>query len=385
MWFCTTATAGTRYLAVVTMTARLVLAVLYIIASVAGSARALVPAWTAWAGDFRVSWNASAESLVVAGSTAHPIWASVPGQPFLMASAATFAAPEFEGMYSVNLSTAWTTAGLCVTAVDNGTRPDTAVVSGMLCLGQCVCAPELGTVHQQPVWGFTLSFTSQSAHELRFNASVHTANAAGAGGVNPNALSLQYASMEDEAIFGMGASYTHVNMKGLKVPVLTSEQGVGRGLQPVTFVLNEFKHGAGGDWHTTYSPVPHYVSSYNTSLFLTNTQYSVFDFGALGNTSIIVQVVHTTTPVDSTCVWMSGGVLQAPSPLQVHCGALAVRGRGGGRSLMLIASASPNGRSSRRTPTTPGACRRCLIGWVAAARLWAWREAPLPSVPTSPS
>ena len=58
-----------------------------------------------------------------------------------------------------------------------------------------------------------------------------------------------------EAVFGGGLQYTHWNLEGRVLPVLIQEQGVGRGLQPVTALLDLFKHGAGGDWHTSYGGV----------------------------------------------------------------------------------------------------------------------------------
>ena len=41
----------------------------------------------------------------------------------------------------------------------------------------------------------------------------------------------------------MGLQYTIWNFKGLKVPVITSEGGVGRGLEPLTELLNELREG----------------------------------------------------------------------------------------------------------------------------------------------
>jgi len=38
----------------------------------------------------------------------------------------------------------------------------------------------------------------------------------------------------------MGLQYTVWNFKGLRVPVISSEGGVGRGLQPLTETLNLF-------------------------------------------------------------------------------------------------------------------------------------------------
>lgn len=60
-----------------------------------------------------------------------------------------------------------------------------------------------------------------------------------------NQLRLTYGSEEDEQIFGFGAQYSRFNMKGERLPLFLSEQGVGRGIQPLTFVLNLFSPGAG--------------------------------------------------------------------------------------------------------------------------------------------
>lgn len=89
-------------------------------------------------------------------------------------------------------------------------------------------------------------------------------------------LTLDTASAADEAVFGLGVQYTYLNLKGRVVPVLTTEQGVGRGLQPITNILNAAEH-AGGNWHTTYSAVPRIVTSHLRSLALEDYEYAVFD------------------------------------------------------------------------------------------------------------
>jgi len=71
------------------------------------------------------------------------------------------------------------------------------------------------------------------------------------------------------------------------VPVLTSEQGIGRGLEPLTALLNAAAK-SGGSWHTTYSAIPHYVTSQLKSFFLEGSNYATFDMTA--NHEIKIQV-----------------------------------------------------------------------------------------------
>ena len=76
---------------------------------------------------------------------------------------------------------------------------------------------------------------------------------------------------------GFGVQYSTFNLKGKRIPILISEQGVGRGLEPLTPFLNEFGDGAGGDWHTSYGAKPIYLSSNNRSMLLYNREIIVFD------------------------------------------------------------------------------------------------------------
>lgn len=91
-----------------------------------------------------------------------------------------------------------------------------------------------------------------------------------------NRLYLTYASDPEECFFGFGEQFTRFNLKGSRLPIFVSEQGIGRGSQPLTFLVN-LAAGAGGSWYTTYAPVPHYLSSKLRSLYLDTYAYSVFD------------------------------------------------------------------------------------------------------------
>ena len=80
----------------------------------------------------------------------------------------------------------------------------------------------------------------QVYHHLRFNATLNDPTG------KYNQLRVAYGCAEDEQLYGFGAQYSKFNVKGSRLPVFLSEQGVGRGLQPFTFALNQVSPGAGG-------------------------------------------------------------------------------------------------------------------------------------------
>ena len=93
-------------------------------------------------------------------------------------------------------------------------------------------------------------------------------------------LHLLWDLMEDEEIYGMGEQYTIHNLRHRTVPIVTTEQGVGRGKQPVSDFVNVGSklHNAAGNWHTTYTAIPHYITNYMRSMFMDDTRYSEFNF-----------------------------------------------------------------------------------------------------------
>ena len=96
-----------------------------------------------------------------------------------------------------------------------------------------------------------------------------------------NRIYLRYGSEPDEAIFGFGEQYSEWNMKGKRLPILISEQGIGRGLQPLTFVLNTLLNGVGSDWYTTYMARPLYITSKYRGFLLNTGRISIFDMRPL--------------------------------------------------------------------------------------------------------
>lgn len=66
-----------------------------------------------------------------------------------------------------------------------------------------------------------------------------------------NRIFLNYWCDIQERFYGFGVQYSVWNMKGRRIPIVVSEQGIGRGTEPITTFLNLFADGAGGDWSTT--------------------------------------------------------------------------------------------------------------------------------------
>lgn len=76
-------------------------------------------------------------------------------------------------------------------------------------------------------------------------------------------------------------------MKGQKVPVITSEGGVGRGLEPLTFILNKFNHNQGGSPLTTYAPTYSYITNKNYGVLFNTSATGHIDFTKDSNTEFL--------------------------------------------------------------------------------------------------
>ena len=91
-------------------------------------------------------------------------------------------------------------------------------------------------------------------------------------------VAVNYDSPDDEEVYGLGLQYTEWNFKGKRVPIITSEGGVGRGLQTVTFLLNTFFGKAGGTPVTSYSPSRSYVTNKNRGVTFNSSAIGFYDF-----------------------------------------------------------------------------------------------------------
>jgi alpha-glucosidase len=96
-----------------------------------------------------------------------------------------------------------------------------------------------------------------------------------------------------------------LNFKGKKLPIFVMEQGIGRGAQPHSFLIDLFAK-AGGSWWTSYASVPYYLSNNMYALVLENYHYSSFDF----------RHAHQTT-IEAWTHVLKAVLFDADSPLQL--------------------------------------------------------------------
>jgi len=162
-----------------------------------------------------------------------------------------------------------------------------------------------------------------TANQLRFAASIdisecnNPALKSSCTATVPNRLFFTHASAEDEQVLGFGTQYSAFNLKGKHIPILSTEQGIGRGLQPITAALNLAGGGSGGDWHTTYAPLPAYLTPEGRALILENTEYSAFD----------LQSNVDRIEVELWSMELEGQVMAALSPLELLTEITEVTGR----------------------------------------------------------
>lgn len=105
--------------------------------------------------------------------------------------------------------------------------------------------------------------------QLRFNAVTNDPRF--------NHLTLDYQTNSEEHFYGFGEQFSYLDLKGKQVPVLTQEQGIGRGEPILSFLVNLYSPGSAGNTFSSYYAVPHYITDQRRSLFLENSEYSRFD------------------------------------------------------------------------------------------------------------
>lgn len=92
-----------------------------------------------------------------------------------------------------------------------------------------------------------------------------------------NRVSLSIFSEKEERFMGFGEQFTHLDLTGKKFPVYVNEKGIGRGSQPLTFLVNCIVPTAGGTFYTSYAPLPLFITTGNRCMQFDDHTVYVFD------------------------------------------------------------------------------------------------------------
>jgi alpha-glucosidase len=210
------------------------------------------------------------------------LWQSAPGKSFVSAGIGTMVVEESKGSFLI-------TDDIAEICEDQSIESIEKVDQILILKGTLNCEGGHAVSYRMV---FSLKAEKRLGFDLRISGDVNRAY-------------LTYASDKDEHIFGFGEQFSKFDLKGELLPIFIMEQGVGRGAQPITWGA-DLTAKSGGDWHTTYAGVPHYLSSKLRSLFLENSEYLTFDMRKADRMQIKVAAQSIT-----------GQILSGASPLEL--------------------------------------------------------------------
>lgn len=207
--------------------------------------------------NFILRWDAETGQIVVADSNRKGfiIWQTLPGEAFVLAAQGQETVRETRSMFTFRDKYLLVCNRQHIEQIE-------VELSEIWVRGELSCGTQ-----SLP---YVVNFGAGSGEMLRFDVHLE-------GDAVFNRIFLTYASASEERFFGFGEQFSYFDMKGRRVPIWVSEQGVGRGDQPITFGANITNGGAGGNQFTTYAPVPFYLTSQMRALHLRNSEYLVFD------------------------------------------------------------------------------------------------------------
>lgn len=207
---------------------------------------------------FSVAWEPQHGGQLSVSHQANPdgrLWETLPGQGFVAAAQGVETVTESRSHFFITDSRTVVCSNQMIDSIIAITQ--TVTIAGALTCGG----------GREPL-DYTLTFAERAPNQLGFALTL--------ADETYNRTYLTYAANPAEHIFGFGTQFSFFDLKGQRLPIFVSEQGIGRGVQPLT-IGADIQAGAGGTWYTSYAGVPHYITSQLRSLFLENYEYVVFD------------------------------------------------------------------------------------------------------------
>lgn len=116
---------------------------------------------------------------------------------------------------------------------------------------------------------------------------------------------LTFAKTNSDVIFGFGTQYSKFNVNGEIIPIYITEQGIGRGDEPLSSIVDLAANSA-GNWFTSYASIPFFITSQGYGISLDNYEYTTFDFS--GSSSFQIQNFSSV---------LKGSIFIAKTPLEI--------------------------------------------------------------------
>lgn len=130
-------------------------------------------------------------------------------------------------------------------------------------------------------WSMVFSLDPSNSTHLLFNASIKTVSPSPTNTSLLTVLETLWESGAEAGLVGLGTQYSFESLPlslGTEYTVLTSEQGVGRGLQPLTSLMDTLDPFSGGTNTTTYSQFPTIFSESGWGFSLDTQAVSTWGF-----------------------------------------------------------------------------------------------------------
>ena len=274
------------------------------------------PTGTSQIGDYAVEWNnANGGQLTVRNTQGKILWQTLAGEPFVMAAQGNEHVTESRGMFKFRDNWQVVCTDQTVDLILQN-KPGTMTLSGHV-----YCNDNSSVL-------YNIDFEESNNYPF-LSMSIWLQNPETFQQSNQfDRIFLTYASSPDEHFFGFGEQFTYFDMKGKKIPIWVSEQGVGRGEQPLTFLADLTNGGAGGNALTSYAPMPFYITNQSQGIFVSSRNYSQFDFTRPRQVQILnyagymnISFFNGATPAEALSIFTADKRMQ-PLPEWVYASAI---------------------------------------------------------------
>lgn len=201
---------------------------------------------------FTVSVDTARGEVSVRGlETDQAVWGNEPGKAFLAGSRSRLKVFEDQGAFWPKVLRSATFTAQSIVSLEPG-DDGSVVMRGYL-------SGERGRVS----WRMTLTSQSHGAGIPALRMDVST----GRFKSHPlDSVLLASALDGDEAVHGFGSQYRAYDLRGTLFPIMVREQGVGRGEQPISTLVNGVEPGGAGTLANTYAAWPTWLTSGDRSV-----------------------------------------------------------------------------------------------------------------------